>query len=208
MHKTTLLCAIALFCASAAFGVNIVSNPGFESGTFAGSWTEHTCSTTCGAQGVFVATADPHTGTYAAETRCVSAACLDPVTGDWISQVLTTTAATTYTLSFWMDPVNGGDPTVEWDAFWNGVKVGSFSSEPAGYHQFIIGSLLATGATSTLEFTGRHDPATVWLDDVCVSSSTDCGSASSVPEPTSAFLLSSGLAGIGLFALRRRRARG
>jgi hypothetical protein len=206
MLKSILFSGAILLCTSAAFGANIVLNPGFETGDFT-SWTEHTCtSINCGAQGFFVVGTDPHTGSFAAETRCVSASCLDPVVGDWISQPLTTTASTAYTFSFWMDPVNSSlDPTVEIDVFWNSNKVGSFVSEPGGYHQFIIGGLVASGSTSLLELTGRHDPATVYIDDICVSSSSDCGTASVVPEPTALLLMSSGLAGIGIFALRRRR---
>jgi len=203
--KTALFFGVALLVTCAAFGANIVANSGFETGDFT-SWTEHTCtSVNCGAQGWFVTTTDPHTGTHAADTRCVSADCLNPTTGDWISQVLTTTTSTAYTFSFWMDPVNSGDPTVEIDIFWNGTKVGGFGSEPGGYHRYTIGGLVATGTSTTLEITGRHDPATVFIDDVCVSSTTDCGSAT--PEPTAMFLMGGGLVGIGLITFRRRMNR-
>jgi MYXO-CTERM domain-containing protein len=204
--RAALLIAVPLiFSSSAAFAANIVLNPGFETGDFT-DWTEHTCTTGCSVQGVSVDPGGAHSGTFAAESACVGVACLNPSTGDWISQILATTASTAYTFSFWMSPgTDAGNATVEADVYWNGTEVGAFVSEPAGYSQFTIGGLVATGASTTLEITLRHDPATIFVDDVCVSSSTDCGSVSGVPEPYTFALTGFGLAGLGLIRGLRRR---
>jgi hypothetical protein len=194
-----LLPAALLFVMLPAYGANLVVNAGFETGDFTG-WTTHTCTGDCGAQGWFLGASDPHTGADAAGTACVGVACLDLTTGDWIKQTLTTVPSTTYNLTFWMDPAGSeNDPGVEIDAYWNNDKVGAFVSEPGGYHQYSVSGLVATSTSTVLEFTGRHDPATVYLDDIDVEAS----GATGTPEPMSFMLSGLGLALLGLVRARR-----
>ena len=99
-----------------------------------------------------------------------------------------------------MDPLNNpNDPTVEIDAYWNGTEVGAFVSEPSGYQQYSVSGLVATSTSTVLEFTGRHDPQSVWIDDIDVEAS----GASGVPEPLSFMLSGLGLAFLGLVRAMR-----
>ena len=95
-----------------------------------------------------------------------------------MEQTLTTAASTTYTLTFWLDPNNFPfSPSVEIDAYWNGVKVGAFASEPSPYHLYTVSGLVASSTSTVLEFTGRHDPGIFWMDDVDVEASGASGGA-------------------------------
>ena len=205
--RAALLVAVPFtFLSGTVSAANIVNNPGFETGDFTG-WTTHICTGACTFQAFFVASGVGQASTFAADTACVGVACLDPITGDWLSQVLTTTAATSYTFSFWTNPgTSANSPTVEADVYWNGVQVGGFVNEPAGYSQFTISGLVATGSTSVLEITARHDPADLFIDNICVSSTGDCGAVvAGVPEPFSFALTGFGLAAVGFARFRRRK---
>ncbi|MGD0773128.1 MAG: hypothetical protein ABSC05_09940 [Candidatus Solibacter sp.] len=186
-----LLPAALLFVILPAYGSNLITNPGFETGDFTG-WTT---------QYWVVEPTDPHTGSFAAGTAYVGIASLNPTTGAWIEQTLTTAASSTFNLTFWMDP-NGypNNPTIEVDVYWNGVNVGAFVSEPAGYHQYSVSGLVATSTSTVLEFTGRDDPTIFFIDDVDV----EANGASGVPEPLSCVLSGLGLAFLALVRARRR----
>ena len=193
MRKLFLLLPVALlFVMLPAYGANLVVNPGFETGSLSG-WTTSSVWN--------VNTTDPHTGNDAGGNFCfVSAAtCLNPNTGSWIQQTLTTVALTTYTLTFWLDPNNFPfSSSVEIDAYWNGVKVGAFASEPSPYHLYTVSGLVASSTSTVLEFTGYDSPGEVWIDDVDVEAN-----ASGVPEPLSFMLSGLGLAFLGLVRARR-----
>jgi hypothetical protein len=188
---------IALVAAPQAAVANIVVNGGFETGDFTG-WTEHACSFIgCGLQPYFVA-GNSHAGSFAADTGCVDQdLCFDQTTGSYIKQTLATSAGSSYTLSFWLDP--NGTPAGE-EVFWNGAVVGTFLNEPAHvYTQFTINDLLATSDSTVLQFDGFDDPEVIFIDDIAVNLATGA-----VPEPMPLALLSLGLVGM---AIARRKKR-
>ncbi|HEY2843243.1 MAG TPA: PEP-CTERM sorting domain-containing protein [Bryobacteraceae bacterium] len=125
--------------------------------------------------------------------------------GAWLYQDLVTTAATNYTLSFEFS--SGGAPVQELEVLWGGNVILDLTNVAAGpYSLYTIGNLTGSAGTTRLEFIGRQDPSYNGLDAVCVSTSTDCGSVSAVPEPGTFSMLGGGFAGLGIFALRRKAA--
>lgn len=166
---------------------NLVTNCGFETGTFTG-WTPVGDQTFNGVQGGI-----QHSGSFGAFFGPVGSL-------GGISQNLATVAGGQYNLSFWLQ-TDGGTPS-EYRITFNGVTLTDVVNPPAfGYTLFTFNNLVATGISSTLEFTFRDDPGFIFLDDVVV---VPAGSART-PEPATMLLLGSGLAGLGM-RLRRRRA--
>jgi hypothetical protein len=197
MKRLTLarkvLCTAALLCTTvwSANAVNIVNNPGFETGDFTG-WTVNDPSNFTG---VGNDAAFAHSGTHYAFLGAT------PNTGS-LSQSLATMAGQSYTLSFWLanDATPGLGPTTAFAAFFNGVSVFALpgNSPVFGYTQFTISGLVATGAATTLEFRYRHDNDFFRLDDVSVS----------VPEAFSTIWLSLPAFGaLGLLHFSRARTR-
>jgi len=188
---------------------NIVTNGGFETGDSTG-WTVHDCTVGCATSpgpGWGVNAVNPQSGTYSAATPCTGSGCLDPVTGAYISQILVTTAGDAYSLTFWSDA--GTSTPSELDIFWDGSLVLAIPDGPVGYTQYTVSNLVATSAGTLLQFNGRQDPSTLYLDTVDVEST---GVASPSPEPASLLLMATALLGLGFAATRRKacpaRARG
>ena len=201
------------FSVPAALGANIVLNPGFETGDLT-DWTVNLNSdlpwnVQPGGDGGSNGNG-PFAGTYYASTGCVGAPCItndigagSPV-GSWLYQDLSTSIGTTYTLSFEFS--SAGTP-MELQVLWGGTLEADLTGLSGGpYTLYTVGNLTASSTTTRLEFIGRQDPGYDALDSVCVSSSTDCGVASAVPEPFSFALTGFGLAALGLARFRRRAA--
>jgi len=201
----------AVLFSTAAFGTNIVQNPGFELGDFTG-WTAVGFTVSTGVEGVV-----PHSGTFYADTGCPGANCINVPTSS-ILQVLATTSGDTYTISFWYDlgntfctictPGPPDDPSntfAELKVLWGGVTILDATQNDlpdAGYVLFTA-NVLATSNSMQLQFLGRQDPAQLGVDDVCVTAfGGDC-SAPIVPEPTPLLLSAAGIAALGILALRR-----
>jgi len=217
MKKILLGAAIALAClvSGPVSAANIVLDPSFEAssllpagycngasacGPLFPAWTF--INATSGMD-FGVDTSDPQSGANAAFFAGTS-----PGFYDTIQQTLTTTAGQFYTLSFWLD-TSSDHSNADFQVFWNGTMV---YDDPAGtdaahqfpYTQITIGSLQATAGSTLLSFEGYNVPAGDSFDSVCVSSSTDCGTASAVPEPVSFALTGFGLAALGFARFRRR----
>ena len=122
---------------------------------------------------------------------------------DAIGQMIETVPDTTYTFSFYLaqpQVLNNQYAPGDFEALWNGTSVLSITSTvDFGWTNYTY-TVLATGSTSTIEFTGRAN--TSWdtsrgyfLTDVSVS-------PAAIPEPASLSLL----ALCGLALLRKRRA--
>ena len=195
-----------LLPAAALADINLVQNPGFESGTlnwtFAG-WGIDTQG------GVFRA----HTGIRSAMTGCVGANCLNLTPSNigqaFLYQDLATQIGMFYNLTFWYSP-DFGTPN-QLDVRWNGGIVQSVVNDTGGqtYEQITIPNLLATGSNTRLQFNGRQDPTWLNLDDVSVGAAPAPPTIGAVPEPSAIMLLATAIAGLGLgWGWRFRLARG
>jgi hypothetical protein len=187
----SIFCAAALLCTVAwnAKAVNIVNNPGFETGDFTG-WTVNDPSnfTNVGSNPLFA-----HSGNFHANLGAQG------LTGS-LSQSLTTVAGTSYTLSFWLANDSATTPN-SFAAFFNGVQVFALTNAAVfGYTQFTIAGLVATGSSTVLDFRYRHDADFFRLDDISVDG------ASSVPETASTIWLAlPTFAALGLVYSSRQR---
>jgi hypothetical protein len=208
------LLPFAVLFASAAFGTNIVQNPGFELGDFTG-WGALDWSVEVGTDGLV-----PNSGTYYADTGCATPACLSTPTSS-LFQTLATTSGQTYTVSFFYDlgftnctictPVLPDDPAgtlSELEVLWGGADIfDAVQSTPLPNQGWVLftANVLATSSSMELDFLGRQDPGRLGIDDVCVDVvGGACGSVSSVPEPTSLVLSAAGIAFLGLMTLGRK----
>ncbi len=180
----------ASLLASAAWAgpVNLVTNPGFETGDLSG-WTQS------GDQGI--------TWVECGSERQHSGDCdlmSGPATLGFIAQNLATTPGATYELSYWlrMDVVGETLTPNNFEVFWNGalIRDDSFDSTFA-YTEGVHSALAATGGSTELKFGFRQVPGVFLFDDVTVVQ------AAAVPEPSA--LLLCGLTLIGWAGIRIRR---
>jgi hypothetical protein len=177
-----------------ALAQNLVQNPGFEStptgGASSPDWTLDTTSGTTYVDGESTA----HTGVWAVDFSAASAAAASQGT---LSQTITTTPSTYYTVSFFL--ANEGGPHNTFLATFGGQTVLSLTDAATfGYRQFTA-TVRVTSGSSVLAFTGEQDPSDFLLDDVSVE-------AGPLPVPGGG-LLSFGAAIAG-FAVRRWRTGG
>jgi hypothetical protein len=193
LSATVMLCLA--FHASATPITNKVKNGSFETGDF-DQWTlgGNTSGT-----GVDMDSA--HTGNFGAF--------LGPSEMEGtLSQNLDTIVGGNYELSFFL--FSGGESEsasltnqlsdVEFQVFWNGVKIFDTTSPPSSYQQFQFFNLTATGTSTELKFVFRNDPSFFHLDDVVAG-------LSAVPETFSTLWLMLPLVGmIGFLQLRRKNA--
>lgn len=181
-----IVAASMMLAAVPASAVNIVSNPGFETGDFTG-WTASTVS------GTLVTSGAPLSGLYDARLRTT-----DNVTRT-LSQVLPTVYGA-YRLSYFMrntGTLAGQDASIDALTVTSGGTVTVFGNRPAFVYQQFSQTFLATGPT-TISFTYLHpSPGSFQLDDVSVTS---------VPEPTTWAMLVAGFALVGFSARRRKSA--
>ena len=183
-----LAAAIVLGAASSTqAGVNIVQNPGFETGDTTGWTTSPTGYWFVEHFNVGV-TPPPDGGYYFATTGCYSF-----IQGYCnLSQTLTTAPGATYSLSFEFNPgpavtTGGADTRVLWD----GTQVADVGLGPLGWTTYTVNGLVGTGS-DTLTFSGYQDPSWNGLDNVFV-----IGAAPPVPAPGP--VPGAGLAGLAFF---------
>ena len=148
---------------------SIITNPGFETGSFTGWALSGDTSFTA------VDNFSPHSGRFSAGLGT------DGSTGS-ISQTLATTAGVSYDIEFW---VNTAVTPNFFSVSFDGIVLDSLTNIrtsstilPPFYRLFSY-TAVASSASTELVFTFRHD-AWVWdLDDVSVNAAT------AVPEPGS-----------------------
>jgi len=199
----TLFCAvivvIGLMVPWPAGAANIVSNPGFETGSFA-PWVRNPSAdlpwlVVGSGSGIL-----PHSGSFFAQTGCIPVVCItpDPATnGNWLYQDLPTVSGTRYNLSFFYASNSPGP--AELQVLWGGsVVLSDTTVGSTAYVPITVSNLLATSSTTRLEFLGEQVPTFNGLDDVDVEGARGV----SVPEPNPLALLGLGL--VGLLSARKR----
>ena len=183
---------VACAAACPALAQNLVQNPGFEStptgGASSPDWTLDTTSGTTYVNGQGTA----YTGVWAVDFAAAGAAADSQGT---LSQTITTTPSTYYTVSFFL--ANEGGPHNTFLATFGGQTVLSLTDASAFSYKEFTTTIRVTSRSSVLAFTGEQDPSDFLLDDVSVEAG---------PLPvTGSGLLSFGIVLAG-FAVRRMRA--
>jgi PEP-CTERM motif len=196
MRVKTLLVVVAmtlLVCAPTAFAQNLLTNGGFESGSFSGWTTGGNFEDTEVVSGSFYVYSGAQEGNFYAV--------LGPVGSDGtLSQSFSTNSGQSYTFSFWLASV--GDNPSDFSASWDGTVVYSATNPNTGANWTEF-SFTETGTGhDTISFSFRDDPEYIALDNVSVTPSP----TGSVPEPSSFLLMGSGV--LGLAGVVRRKLRG
>jgi hypothetical protein len=183
---STLMAAGLASLAPAAMA-NLLTNGGFETGSFSG-WTQGGNTGATGVGGSFYV----QSGLYGAY--------LGPVGSDGsLSQSFSTDVGAQYRLTFWLRSdgytVNDFSAAVNSTVLYSDVNIAAQAYKEYAYN------FMGTGSDS-VTFKFRNDPGYLSLDTVSVEKIAEPQAA--VPEPASLALIGLGLAGI---AQRRRRAR-
>jgi hypothetical protein len=189
-NAVRMLAAVAMVAGTAAQAADLVANGGFETGDFTGWATNGNPLYT----GVDVNA--PQAGSYAAYLGTGVAGTKT------LSQTLNTTAGASYDVIFWLqneaDVLNVTAPN-SFAFSWGGVNKVTLTDAPSFAYTKYEFTLLATGASTALQFTFSQLPAYWDLDSVSAN-------VSAVPEPSAQVLSLAGLA-VCLAAAHVRRRR-
>jgi len=166
---------------------NLVLNGGFETGDF----TDWTISNASNGSLLTVTPFVSHSGQYSAAFGATE------WEFDAIRQSLSTAAGKTYVLSYWVNADTQGQPSNDFQAYWNGALLQDLHSLDRGDGTFAEYSASVTGTgTDVLEFVGYNAASNDYLDDVSVA--TAPSAPASAPEPASVALLATALLSLGI----------
>jgi hypothetical protein len=192
--KALALTVMALTVCTASHAA-LVTNGGFETGDFSG-W-DLTGKVNIGFYETVCANGSSFGGTTCTASSGNYAAALGP-NGPSVdlSQNVATTPGAEYVLKFYLRNENlDQTPDNFFNVNFGGTNVfSSTNSSTFGLTAFTINDLVATSATTSLDFIVQNVPGGFFLDDV---------SLSAVPEPASVLLVAGALGAIGL--IRRKR---
>ena len=177
-----VLVAVVHFSATPAGATSIVVNGSFETGDLTG-WTD---GGNTGWNSVSSGAAAPGGGSFGIDNGAVGSF-------STLSQTLTTTVGTPYTINFWFRNDGGG--------IFNLLFGGNVLYSESGLnHAYQFHTLVSPGAISTstvLQLQFRDDPGFVQFDNITVEAA--------VPEPATGLLLVTGLAALARRARSTKR---
>jgi hypothetical protein len=202
-----ILYAIPLLCCP-AYAQNLVQNPGFEDSTDATDSPGWTLTAGHGtifdngqgqAEGPAIRPDEPppsgnpnaHSGLWDVQFAATNA---EDASAGTLSQAITTTAGSTYLVTFFL--MNSDGPHNTFLATFGGQTVLSLTDSSAfGYTQYSY-QVKATSSSSVLAFSAEQDPGYFYLDDISV-------------EPAPAPVMGGGLVSLAVllagFSVRRAR---
>jgi hypothetical protein len=198
--------ARAVSCNAAAG--NVVTNCGFESGSFSG-WTlsgndvPAELNNLYGVEGTdpfpLPGGTNPNNGNFQAFFSDQAA---DPTT---LSQTLATTAGDTYTISFYLAQELLGPGSVNNLALvtFGATTIESLTNVPVEGYTLFTGTGVAASSSTILSLKFGNDVGEFLLDDVVVS--TPAATTTSVPEPSSWVLFFTGALMAGWFGISGRK---
>lgn len=162
--KQKLIITVATCILATTAHANLVSNGGFETGDFTG-WSG------VGNPGFrFVSTSDAHSGTYAGWFGAVGSV------GGIVQTLVPTTPGGSYNFDFWLQNTSGYS---EAQVYWNGMQVLGLANPGTFSYTHYAFNVVATAASTPIEFQFRNDPSFYRLDDINVNALDAV-----VPEPS------------------------